>query len=281
VTAAVPKVSVCIPTYKGGRTIGPAIASVLAQTFADFELLVIDDCSPDDTAEVVGGFRDPRLRYLRNGTNLGPEGNWNRCLSEARGRYFKLLPHDDLLAPQCLAVQVAALDADRGERIALTFSARHVLGPDGTVLMQRGYPGAQGGVLRASSVLASCLRRGTNLIGEPGAVMFRRKLVERVGTFSAAHPYVIDLDYWCRLLDHGDAHYTPAPLASFRVSRSQWSVRLGQAQCRDFMGLVQDLAARGHACAHIGNRTMAALTARLNQFGRQWFYRHHLPPDPA
>ena len=86
-----PKVSVCIPTYRGAATLGAAIASVLAQSMADFELVVLDDNSPDNTADVVAGFADGRIRYLRNPANLGPEGNWNRCLTEARGAYVKVL----------------------------------------------------------------------------------------------------------------------------------------------------------------------------------------------
>ncbi|MCK7493575.1 MAG: glycosyltransferase [Comamonadaceae bacterium] len=83
--------------------------------------------------------QDSRLRYLRNPENLGPEGNWNRCVELANGRYFKLLPRDDLIAPNCLQRQVDAFERDRESRIALVFSARDVLSPDGRVLMRRGF----------------------------------------------------------------------------------------------------------------------------------------------
>ena len=73
--ATTPKVSVCIPTYRGGGTIGAAIESVLAQSLADFELIVIDDGSPDDTRAIVERFVEPRLVYLRNERNLGPQVN--------------------------------------------------------------------------------------------------------------------------------------------------------------------------------------------------------------
>ena len=62
------------------------------------------------------------------------------------------------------------------------------------------------------------MRWGTNLIGEPGAVLFRRDLALKVGGFYAENPYVIDLDYWLRLLAQGDAYYLDQPLASFRVN---------------------------------------------------------------
>ncbi|MDP3441090.1 MAG: glycosyltransferase family 2 protein [Azonexus sp.] len=203
--SAKPKVSVCIPTYRGGPTIGASIESVLAQSLRDFELLVIDDCSPDDTAAIVASFSDSRIRYLRNEHNLGPAGNWNRCLKEARGQYFKLLPHDDLLHPQCLQRQVAILESDHNENFALVFSAREVLAPAGRVLMRRGFPGGEEGVINAREVILACTRRGTNLLGEPGAVLFRQSLADKIGLFDATNPYVIDLDYWFRLMVHGDA----------------------------------------------------------------------------
>src|SRR5437667_3511518 len=90
--SAVPAVSVCIPAYRGAAHIGEAIESVLAQSFADFELVVVDDASRDDTAAVVARYRDPRIRFLRNERNAGVQANWNRCLELARGRYFKPLP---------------------------------------------------------------------------------------------------------------------------------------------------------------------------------------------
>ena len=64
--SAAPAVSVCIPAYRGAAHIGEAIESVLAQTLADFELVVVDDASPDDTAAVVARYRDARIRFLRN-----------------------------------------------------------------------------------------------------------------------------------------------------------------------------------------------------------------------
>ncbi len=271
-----PKVSVCIPTYRGGATIGAAIESVLAQSFGDFELIVIDDGSPDDTPAVVKRYDDPRLIYLRNENNMGPQGNWNRCLDVAKGEYFKLLPHDDLLYPRCLERQVAVLDADRDQRLALVFSARNVIGPDGRLLTRRGYPGADAGSIASDDVIRACVRRGTNLLGEPGALMFRKSLAEKIGTFDATNPYVIDLDYWFRLLAHGDAYFCPEPLAGFRVSRSSWSVAIGSGQSSDFRKFVARFAARGAFPATAFDYFCGRITPTLNNLARLLFYRLYL-----
>lgn len=276
VSTASPCVSVCIPTYRGGATIGAAIESVLAQSLTDFELVVVDDCSPDDTAAIVARYRDPRLRYLRNALKLGPEGNWNRCLAEAQGQYFKLLPHDDLLASRCLERQVAAFEADSAQRIAVVFGAREVIGPDGRVLTRRGYPGGAEGPIASVDLIRACLRRGTNLLGEPGAVLMRRSLADRVGSFDATDPYVIDLDYWFRLLAHGGGYYCDEILAGFRVSRSQWSVAIGAEQSSDFRRFVARIAARQAFPISAFDRVCARFTPALNNLARLLFYRLYL-----
>jgi len=267
-----PTVSICVPSYRGGAHIAATIESVLAQSFSDFELVIVDDASPDDTAEVVARYADPRVRLLRNPRNLGAEGNWNRCLQLARGRYFKLLPQDDLLAPDCLARQVAALEAPRAEKLALVFCARAIIDAGGRTLMTRGYPAA-GGVLSGRSVIRRCLRRGTNLIGEPGAVLLPLALARRVGPFDASIGYVIDLDYWFRLLLHGDAFYLPDSLASFRVSAGSWSVAIGRKQSAQVRSFIARVAADPAYGASRADAAAGRVMAWVNSVLRVIVYR--------
>ncbi len=237
-------VSVCIPTFQGAAFIGYAIDSVLAQTLQDFELLVIDDRSNDGTEDIVRRYADPRIRFQRNERNLGPEGNWNRCLEEARGRYVKLLPHDDVLDPDCLMRQVAALERDDGERLALAFCARKVINSEGRTVLRRSYQRTDGRI--AAAVLRRhCIRLGTNLVGEPGGVLFRRTLARRVGGFDGEIGYVIDLDYWFRLLEHGDAWFDAGALVSFRLSNNSWSAVIGWGQGAAFRRFLRKSGAKG------------------------------------
>ena len=133
------------------------------------------------------------------------------------GQILKLLPQDDLLAPTCLEMQVAVLDRDTAERVALVFCARRVVDSGARQLMLRRYRGSTGTV-PAEMLVRQCVRRGTNLVGEPGGILFRRGATASVGAFDGSLPYVIDLDYWIRLLTMGDAYYLEEPLVSFRVS---------------------------------------------------------------
>ena len=84
-------VSIIMPTYNCGRFIRESIDSVLAQTYKGWELIIVDDCSTDNTSEVVGRYIDPRIRYMRNKQNMGAALTRNRALREAKGRYIAFL----------------------------------------------------------------------------------------------------------------------------------------------------------------------------------------------
>lgn len=95
------KFSVGIPAYKG-RYLSECIASILDQSYAVYELIIVNDCSPDRVDEIVGKFNDTRIRYFKNNKNEGAEfvaNNYNRCLEKARGDFFILMGDDDKMAP--------------------------------------------------------------------------------------------------------------------------------------------------------------------------------------
>lgn len=109
--AASPTVSVVMAAYRGAALIGETIDSLLAQTFGDWELVVVDDCSPDETCEVIRSYADPRIRLIAAERNVGPVRTRNRAFALARGRYVAGLDQDDLCHPARLGAQVAYLDA--------------------------------------------------------------------------------------------------------------------------------------------------------------------------
>jgi len=97
-----PFFSVCIPTYNRAQSLRQAIKSVLAQSFADYEIVITDNCSPDDTERVVRSFHSKSIRYFKNESNLGMVGNWNQALGYAKGNYIAFLFDDDAFLPNHL-----------------------------------------------------------------------------------------------------------------------------------------------------------------------------------
>jgi glycosyltransferase involved in cell wall biosynthesis len=266
-----PKVSIAIPVYNGAPHLGAAIASVLNQSCADFELIICDDHSTDASPQIAASFTDSRIRHLRNERNLGFGGNWNRCLAEARGGYIKLMPQDDLLDPECLARQSAVLDRDTEARIALVFCARSIIGPTGRPLMTRRFAGPAR--MTGDEAARRTARSGTNPIGEPGAVLFRRSAARAAGAFNGARPFVIDIDYWLRLLKHGDAAYIQEALASFRVSPGSQSVKMARRQSEEFMAFLDDINRTGLYRLSRADMRIGKLAAAANAVGRSLFYR--------
>jgi len=266
-------VSVCIPTYRGSAFLAAAIDSVLSQSYPHHEIWVLDDNSPDDTQAIVSRYSDPRIKYVRNPKNLGPGGNWNRCLEVAQGKYFKLLPHDDLLAPGSLEEQVSVLEADRAGKIALVFGSRQIIDPEGHVLMTRTLARTKAGPLDGLVLIKRCIHAGTNLIGEPGNALFRRELITSVGVYDATNSYMVDLDYWFRVLLHGDAYYTATQASSFRVVPGSWSVAIGSNQYRDFKGFVDKFHADPRFRISRTDRAIGLARARFNAVARALVYR--------
>ena len=105
-----PKVSVIIPTHNQSHLVGRAIRSVLEQSVADFELIVVDDCSTDNTREVIGACGDARVLYIETDSNRGPAGARNAGIEVARGEYIAFLDSDDEWLPQKLEVQLQVFE---------------------------------------------------------------------------------------------------------------------------------------------------------------------------
>ena len=107
-----PLVSICIPVFNGENYIDTCIKSVLEQNYENFELLILDNCSTDSTASIIFDIKDDRIRYIKNKENIGALNNFSKCISQAYGEYFVLLPHDDLLMPGFISNYVEKLQAD-------------------------------------------------------------------------------------------------------------------------------------------------------------------------
>lgn len=105
-----PKVSICCRTYNHEKFIGQAIESVLAQTFQDWELIISDDCSEDNTLEIIKQFQDPRVKILTNQKNIGVISNLNKVISYAKGSYIAIFDGDDIYFPEKIQKQVTFLD---------------------------------------------------------------------------------------------------------------------------------------------------------------------------
>jgi hypothetical protein len=214
-----PAISVLVPTYNYGRFLPQTIESILRQDFDDYELIISDDCSTDNTADILSAYagRDRRLRIQIHQRNLGMVANWNWCLQESRGEYIKYVFGDDLFAhPTALSRMKEQLDRNPGASLAA--SARLTLDAASSVTGlwdDVGQPGLSSG----PSIATRCFRSSLNLPGEPSAVIFRR--AQALRAFDPTLRQIVDLEMWLHLLMQGDFVYTPEPLCCFRIHGQQ------------------------------------------------------------
>jgi len=126
-------VSIGIPTYNRAQgNLRTVVERALGQTYTNIEVIVSDNCSSDNTAELLQSFDDPRLRYFRQETNIGPNNNFNYCLDQARGEYFLLFHDDDMIDVDFVESCMAALQP--GQRVGTIFTGVRIIDQDDNVL---------------------------------------------------------------------------------------------------------------------------------------------------
>jgi glycosyltransferase involved in cell wall biosynthesis len=223
-----PRLSVCIPVYNGARYLNECLRSVLAQSFRDFELVVVDDASTDATREIVArvAAHEPRLRLVRNERNLGLVANWNRCVRLARAPWIKFVFQDDLLAPSCLEELYAARDG----RSPLVVCRRSYLFEPGVSAgiremyrdhlkehtLESRFPG-RAFIPPEDFSRAMLAKPGINCIGEPTSTLIHRGAFRRYGLFKSDLVSLCDWEFFARVAVNAGLSRVPKVLTTFRV----------------------------------------------------------------
>jgi glycosyltransferase involved in cell wall biosynthesis len=198
-----PEVSVVIPAYNAARYLGAAVESVLAQTFDDLEVLVVDDGSTDGSADLVADL-GPKVRVIRQ-PNSGVSSARNRGIAESAGRYLAFLDADDTWLPEKLERQLAALRASPAGRFCYTafVIADAELQP---IELRRA---ALSGTARETLLLDG------NVVGA-STPLCERELLAEAGQFDPSLSQCADWDMWIRVAAHTDFLYLDEPLVNYR-----------------------------------------------------------------
>jgi glycosyltransferase involved in cell wall biosynthesis len=208
-------VSIVMATYNYGRFLGDALDSVFAQSLPDFELIVVDDGSTDDTPTVAGRFlADPRFRYVR-AAHLGHAVAKNTAIRLARAPLIAFLDADDIWLPNKLQMQVTKFAADPG--VGLIYARRVLMNEAGNDL-----PTPER-TLRRGRILPDIFR--DNFICFSSA-MVRREALETAGLFDESLPLAVDYDIWLRVLTDWRADFIDEPLVRYRTGHANLSRRV-------------------------------------------------------
>jgi glycosyltransferase involved in cell wall biosynthesis len=232
-------VSICIPVDIGEPYLGESIRSVLDQTYRDFELVVLDNASPDRADVIARKVGDLRIRVERTAKPLPRGESWNRAVQLTRTPLVKLLRPTDLLHPRCLELQVGPMEADPG--LAVVAARRHMVDELSRVVVPRRGLSGLTGVRTGVEVARKVVRHRANPIGEPGSVLFRREDFFAAGGWRGDRTFTMDLDLWMRLLQFGEFLGLPEPLAAFRAIRGTSTSQARQALAAEQQRLIEEI----------------------------------------
>lgn len=259
-------VTVLMAVYNGEAFVEQAVDSVLAQTFADFELIVVDDGSGDGTRQILAGYRDPRLRVLRNQQNLGLTRSLNKGLKVARGKYIARQDADDLSQPHRLAQQVTYLE--KHPEVALVGCASRWIDGHGHYL----------GIMKPPTTPDEI---GALILGDipflHGTFMIRRDCLQALGGYNQRVPVAQDCDLLLRLSERWDLANLAEVLYVHRWHERSLSASRAEEQQRYLQQAI--VAATEHRLRHGWGRLgwrREPLPAWLQQADRSWLARRYL-----
>lgn len=205
--AAAPPVSICLTTYNRAPVLGTSIDSLLEQSFGDFELIISDDRSTDDTEEICRGYasRDPRVKYFRNAENLKMPGNLNAAIQRATGDYVANVHDGDVFRRDLIGKWKTALDELPGA--AFVFNQYEVVDRHGASRIARS---PLEGNRDPHEIARHFFRTFTSCVW--GTVMARRAAYASTGPFNPAYGFISDVDMWLRLARDHQVAYVEEPL---------------------------------------------------------------------
>ena len=261
-----PMVSICIPAYNSARYIRKTVEAALTQTYPNLEVLVVDDCSVDETVACLRDITDPRFRLIVNEENLGMTGNWNKCVENCRGEYIKLIPSDDLLYPDSVKKSVRYLKKHEDVKLVIT-GIDLIDNDDKKIGSYAGWPFAgvfDGKMLAKFSIMLN------NFFGNPVGAMFRKSDFQRTGGFDERIPYILDFDLWLSLAGMGNVAVIPEHLCGFRVrSDSNTGVMTGKRGAdytAEHARLIDKHSERGDVRINLPEKRLSVAWRRLRNY---------------
>ena len=226
-----PAVTIAIPTYNRAAWIEGAVLASLAQTYPDFEVLVSDNASTDDTLTVLAQFKDPRFRVVRQERNLGLVGNWNACVAEARGTYLALVPDDDRIAPEFLERCMALIKREPNLPIVLGLSDLQLSGEAAPVL--RAFPNRRfaTGIWDGTALLREFLE--DRIATQMCSLVIGTDALRSRGGFPNGLPFSLDKAGWAPLLLQGRAGFVNESCGTFNWHETNHTHSLDVKRCLD------------------------------------------------
>jgi glycosyltransferase involved in cell wall biosynthesis len=209
-----PTVSFIVPCYKLGHFLPECVNSILSQSFRDTEVLIMDDCSPDNTGEVTRSFNDSRVRYMRNDSNLGHLRNYNKGINLSRGTYIWIISADDRLRSNYVLERYVQIMVDY-PKVGYVFCPGIEL-KDGveTRLLGYYYYGSVDKIFKGQQFISTVLFKDGGILSP--SVMVRKDCYEQISMFPLDMPHKGDMYLWFLWAIEYDVAYLSEPMVNYR-----------------------------------------------------------------
>lgn len=227
-----PLVSVVVPVFNGMPYLQDLIDSLMVQDYPHLEFVFSDGGSTDGSLALLHSLTDPRVRVLQLEPHSGAAANWTAATLDARGEFTKLICQDDLLFPQAITQQVE--DLTEHPDAVMAIARRDIVDASGkTLYANRGLSGLRNGnqtVINGTELLHTCFVQGTNIMGEPLAVLFRTDALKAAMPWQDANPLMLDLSTYQVVARNRPVAVRWTSVGAFRVSAASWSTNLAAQQ---------------------------------------------------
>lgn len=217
------KVSVIVPTFNRSNLLKLSIESILKQDYPNFEIIVTDNASNDNTSEIINSLKSDKIIYFRNSSNIGIAKNHNMALELCTGEYIHIFSDDDIMLPGCISKKVDILNLY--PTVGLVHSDINIINGQGQITSNFHWGKSawkkwesihSESKLFSKEIYHNYLYRIRNTISMP-SVMIRKSIIKQVGFIDIRLNYLIDIDYWLKITLFEDVYYINEKLVSYRL----------------------------------------------------------------
>ena len=255
-----PLVSIVVPVFNGMPHLVDLTESLLAQTYPSLEIIFTEGGGSDGSLDYLTSITDSRVTIIRMPKGTSAAENWTAATMAASGEFTKLICQDDLITPDATTKQVQDL-LDHTDAV-MAIAKRDIVDAKGQVLYSgRGLAGlpTNTSTISGSSLIRTCYLQGTNVIGEPLAVLFRTQAVQQAMPWQDSNPLMLDLSTYQKVAPTGQVVMRRESVGAFRVSTSSWSTRIVQQQLQQTKDWQHDYAVTAQPTPSTIERMKAAI----------------------
>lgn len=222
-----PLISICIPTYNGEEYLTQCIESCINQTYDNYEIIICDDGSSDNSVSIIELYssKDLRIKFFKNDKNLGLVGNWNKCIELSSGEWIKFVFQDDYITYNCID-KFAKEITPKTELIVC--KRNFILPKDASEDYVNYYTNVVRTLENSNKNISnffspqlisdiSVKYMAMNFIGEPSLILFKKSIVSKLGNFNHTLKQICDLEFVLRIASQYGLVYIPEQLCSFRI----------------------------------------------------------------